>query len=266
MAYLRSQKYSPESPNLTITSFGGHPGVKGNGHVPYYMVFDHTGALRHHHMGGAYHGGDGLKMIEWVDRLVKEAPAVWVGRESYSHVADVAARVASAKALPRTVAEIESRLQATETSGEVRAELERLKAAVQRWRDRRVTAALKMLASNPAGTLPALKSVAKGLAGTSMAAPVTRQIRELSGSDALKSALRIAKVLRRTRSALDRLKACKTCRRSRTRAFQASCSGCRQQNRAALSRARKTLEGAIRGQDTLPITATVRALFSELGG
>ena len=74
---------------MTVTSFGGHPGVKGNGHVPYYMVFDHTGKLRRQHMGGAYHGGDGLEMIEWVDRLLKETPAIWLGNEPFQHLADL---------------------------------------------------------------------------------------------------------------------------------------------------------------------------------
>ena len=73
IAYLRSQGLAENSPNFTLTSFGGHPAVKGNGYVPYYMVFDHRGRLIREHMCGDYHGGDGLEMIEWVEKALKDA-------------------------------------------------------------------------------------------------------------------------------------------------------------------------------------------------
>ena len=57
VGYIRGHGLSADTPNLTVSSFGGHPGVKGNGYVPYYMVFDHRGDLRYHHMCGNYHGG-----------------------------------------------------------------------------------------------------------------------------------------------------------------------------------------------------------------
>lgn len=41
--------------------------------VPYYLVFDHTGKLRHNHMAGPWHGGDGDTYQKWVKKLVKEA-------------------------------------------------------------------------------------------------------------------------------------------------------------------------------------------------
>lgn len=43
-------------------------------YVPYYLIFDHTGKLRHHHMAGRYHGGNGDKYQEQVLQLLKEIP------------------------------------------------------------------------------------------------------------------------------------------------------------------------------------------------
>ena len=72
--YIKSKGLAADTPNVTVTSQGRHPKVKGNGYVPYYMVFDHHGTLIREHMCGDYHGGDGLAMIEWVDKLLADAP------------------------------------------------------------------------------------------------------------------------------------------------------------------------------------------------
>ncbi|NJN14328.1 MAG: hypothetical protein HC813_01385, partial [Planctomycetes bacterium] len=98
---------SPAAPNFTVSSFGGHPKVKGNGYVPYYLVFDHHGDLAHHHMCGDYHGGDGLGMIDWVEKLLKAAPEIYLGREPFAAHADLAAKVASRKRFPATLLEVE---------------------------------------------------------------------------------------------------------------------------------------------------------------
>ena len=83
VGYVRTKGLAPDTQNTTVSSMGGHPKVKGKGYVPYYMVFDHTGKLAHHHMCGAYHGGDGLKMIEWVDDLHEKTPAISLGDEPF---------------------------------------------------------------------------------------------------------------------------------------------------------------------------------------
>ena len=57
VAYLKGLGLTADTPNFTVTSDGGHPAVKGNGYVPYYMIFDHRGRLVRDHMAGAYHGG-----------------------------------------------------------------------------------------------------------------------------------------------------------------------------------------------------------------
>ena len=43
-------------------------------YVPYYLIFDHTGKLRYHHMAGPYHGGNGDKYQKQVAELLKEVP------------------------------------------------------------------------------------------------------------------------------------------------------------------------------------------------
>jgi len=41
-------------------------------YVPYYLIFDHTGKLRFHHMAGPYHGGNGDQYQKEVEALLKE--------------------------------------------------------------------------------------------------------------------------------------------------------------------------------------------------
>ena len=93
ISYLQSKNLASNTPNCTVTSFGGHPQVKGNGYVPYYMVFDHHGKLVQHHMCGDYHGGDGLEMIEWVDKLLQDAPGIYLGKEPFEHAPKIVAHL-----------------------------------------------------------------------------------------------------------------------------------------------------------------------------
>ena len=92
VAYIKSKKLEADTPNFTVSSFGGHPDVSGNGYVPYYMVFDHHGNLAYHHMCGQYHGGDGLEMLTWIDRLLMDTPEIYLGKEPYKHEAKLADR------------------------------------------------------------------------------------------------------------------------------------------------------------------------------
>ena len=102
-AYIKGKGLAPDTPNMTVTYQDRHPQVKGNGYVPYYLVFDHTGRMVHRHMCGDYHGGDGLKMIEWVDELLEKAPEIWLGEEEFATHAKLAERIAAKKHLDKAV-------------------------------------------------------------------------------------------------------------------------------------------------------------------
>ena len=94
ITYLKANKMSEFAPNLTITKDGSHPDVKGIRLMPYYIIFDHTGKLRAHHMCGSYHGGDEWRMIEIVDELLAKTPPIYLGAEPFKKIAPLAAQVA----------------------------------------------------------------------------------------------------------------------------------------------------------------------------
>ena len=110
ISYVKANGMSAFSPNMTITSNGNHPDVKGNGFVPYYIMFDHTGKLHYHHMCGSYHGGDGNRFIEIVDELVKKAPAIYLGKEPFQKIAPLAEQVAKGKGLGASMKKIDGAL------------------------------------------------------------------------------------------------------------------------------------------------------------
>ena len=163
VAYIKSKGVEASTPNFTVSSFGGHPKVKGNGYVPYYMVFDHTGRLVQHHMCGDYHGGDGLKMIDWVDKLLAKTPDIYLGEEKFELAKDLAAKVASVEKMPSVIAEIEKGLAAENSSAELKTELSRLMKAVTRWRDNRIEEAEANLGQYPSKVLGMLASLEKDL-------------------------------------------------------------------------------------------------------
>ena len=74
--YLKTQGWSEEMANMSVmyqTRFTDEVKIT---YVPYYLIFDHTGKLRYHHMAGPYHGGNGDKYQEQVAALLKEVPKV----------------------------------------------------------------------------------------------------------------------------------------------------------------------------------------------
>ena len=189
VAYIKSKGLAANSPNFTVTSFGGHPKVKGNGFVPYYMVFDQHGKLAQHHMCGGYHGGDGLAMIEWVDKLLKETPDIYLGEEAFTAVPKLAKQVGKRKNLAAAVKEIEKK---RETAGRAeKAEFERLYAAVTRYRDRMLGRAESLMATDPSQVVPHMTALDKDLKGTSLA--VTDKLAEYKKSPELKRSIAIAK-------------------------------------------------------------------------
>ena len=256
VAYIKGKGLSASAPNFTVTSFGGHPDVKGNGYVPYYMVFDHHGNLVHHHMCGAYHGGDGMKFIEVVEKHLANAPEIYVGREPYTQVTALAGKISAGKDLATAARSIESRLAAAEPDAAA-GELKRLLQALTRYRDRKLAHAERLLASKPAAVVPALKVLGKELTATKLGEPVHKRLKELDGSKGLKAAVKIAKKFTRYRKALDALKCCDGCKRNGLKRFQHGCSGCAGKNAGLTGVLRKKLVKLVDGHEDLPITPTV---------
>lgn len=256
VAYIRSKGLAADSSNTTVSSMGGHPRVKGNGYVPYYMVFDHTGKLAHHHMCGAYHGGDGLKMIEWVDELLEKTPAIYLGSEPFEHEAALAEKVAKKKGLKGLLTAIDKKL--AEADDAQRAELERLRAAIEDYRDRMLARAAELMATKPSETLPALKELAKELKGTSIAEPVEARLSELSKSRELKTAVSIEKKLAKIVRGLEKRDPCKACDRKGHESLNAACSACKQEASKAILKALKKLDALAEEAGELPIAATVK--------
>jgi len=212
--------------------------------MPYYIIFDHTGKLVAHHMCGSYHGGDGWKMIEIVDELLKSAPAIYLGKEPFKKIAPLAAKVASNKALGGAVKQIDSKLSSA-PDAETKAELERLMAVVTRYRDRRLAYATVIEGSQPSKVLPELKSLAKTFKGTSLGKEVTDRLAELEKSESLEQAVAIEKGFRKIVRSFERVK-----EKKRTDEL--------------IEKTVEKLERLIAGKEDLPISETVEAYLAEL--
>jgi hypothetical protein len=263
VSYIKGKGVEPGSPNFTVTSFGGHPKVKGNGYVPYYMVFDHHGDLVHHHMCGQYHGGDGLRMIEIVDELLEKTPEIYLGKEPFEAVPKLAERVAQKKGLADTAVEIETRL-ADGSDPAARAELERLHGALVRYRDGKLGRAERLLASRPSQVLDLLEGLSEELGHAALDEPVSARIGELRTGDVLKRSLAVEKSLGKIAKSLDKLKGCKACKREGIKNFRASCQECRAQQKGKLASAVKKLEALLEDADGLPIAGAVEAALAAL--
>ena len=181
-----------------------HPGVKGNGYVPYYVVFDHKGDMAYHHMCGPYHGGDGLEMIKWVDKLLEAAPDIYLGEETFEHIDDLADKVRARKGLAGTIKKLEALRDGDD--GAKKEEARRLLSALGGWRDRQLERAMGLLSSDPAEVVPTLKALSKELAGTELQAPITERLEETAGSDALKRSLALQKAHEKVWKSIRKLK------------------------------------------------------------
>lgn len=205
IGYVRANGFSGTSPNMTILKNGRHPDVKGAGFVPYYIVFDHRGKIRRHHQGGSYHGGDSLQMIEWVDRLLKEAPAIYLGEQAFAKHAKLAKKIASGKSLGGSLKKLEA-LRTTTTEAADKAELKRLYAAVTGYRDRKLQGAAALEGSQPREVIPTLKALAKIFRGTTLAKPVVSKLEDMEDSDALAAAVKLEKKFLKVVRAFEKVK------------------------------------------------------------
>ena len=248
---------------MTVTYQGRHPQVKGNGYVPYYMVFDHTGKLAHHHMCGDYHGGDGLKMIEWVDDLLAKTPAIYLGDEPFEKEKTLASQIEKKKGLKGAIVALDKKLADPELDKAHRAELERLQAAVVDYRDRMMASAEALLASRPSDVLPAMKDLEKELKGTSLGRPVTQTVQVLSKSRDLKDAFVLEKKFRKAVKSLERRPPCESCEKKGLESVNRDCSACKTQAKSSIKKALKKLDDMVEGKEHLPIAETI-ARYADL--
>jgi thiol-disulfide isomerase/thioredoxin len=245
LAYVEANGLSAFAPNFTITKDGRHPRVKGNGIlVPYSMVFDHAGKLVYEHMSGSYHGGNGWTMIEYVDKALEDAPVIWLGHEPFERHDALARQLAKGKGIGGALKKIEARRASADDEAE-KAELERLHAALARYRDDQLAAALALEGTNPSGILPALGRLARDVKGSTLAGPVQEKLAELEASADLKSAIEIEKKFNRAAKSFRKLKE-------------------KQRTEAVVARTVKQLEELIEGHESLPISKTVEAFLANL--
>ena len=247
VAYLESKGLEPSTPNFTAVSFGNHPKVKGNGYVPYYAVFDHTGKLIYHHMCGAYHGGDGLRMIEWVDDLLKKTPAVYLGEPSFQHVAELMDDLQTGKKLAAQVAKLEKRLDGDAEEASVQAELEQLYQRLEAWRDRELNMVLARVGSRPSMVLPELGNLAKQLKRTRLVEPLESQLEELEASKDHKQAVALEKIWTTARGKIDKLRQ-------------------RDNSEKSVGKRLDALEAELVGWEHLPIAGAIRGFVVSMRG
>jgi hypothetical protein len=263
IAYLRSKGLAENSPNFTVTSNGGHPAVKGNGYVPYYMVFDHRGRLIREHMCGDYHGGDGLEMIEWVEKALKDAPAIYIGEGPYDQVPDLAKQISAKKDLGEAVEGIKVALDSG-ADGPAREQLEKLQKVLDDYRDAQLKRADDLLATTPSAVVPRLKTLADEFKGSVVGDEIAARAKELKSSRDLKDAISVEKTLAKTMAGLDKLKPCKPCKRKGMKTARSSCPTCKQQNAGAYKSAVKKLTALTEKYPDLPITKTVKEKLAGL--
>ena len=244
IAYLRNNRMSAFAPNLTITKDGRHPDVKGIGLMPYYILFDHTGKLVHHGMGGSYHGGDGLAMIDSVDKLLKDAPAIYLGPEPFERVGPLASKISSGKGLGGSLKTLEAQLAAAPDEV-TKAELERLQALVVRYRDDEARRIDKMVGGQPSGVIPAMKDLVKTFKGTALGPDLETKLAAYEDSDALADAVKFEKDFLKIAKSFEKVKESK-----RTDALIASTV--------------QKLEKLLEGRDALPFAQTVQAFLMDL--
>ena len=260
VGYVRSQGMAEDSPNMTVSSFGGHPGVEGNGHVPYYMVFDHTGKLRHHHMCGNYHGGDGMKFKEWVEKLLAEAPRIDVGEAPYEHFKKVAAQIAAREKLSKAISALAK--PASEAGAE--AERTRLLGAVAAWRDKQVVQIERKLGTRPSTVVGDLLALAKELGSGELATRVKERAATLKKDPAYAGALKVEKVLMRTKAKLAKLKVPKAAKRRGIKVFDLDDAACRSEHTSTLKKAAKKLRETAAAHPGLAISKTAEAYAARM--
>ena len=266
MEYIKSKGLEDDTPNLTVTYQGRHSGIKGNGYVPYYAVFDHRGKLAHHHMCGQWHGGDGLKMIEWVDKLLEDAPGIYLGDESYEKIASLAKQVSKKKKLAAAVKRLDKEMAAEDTDAETKAEMTRLYEALTKWRDGAMDRAIAAMATEPSTVVGRLTELSKDFKGTSLGADVDERLKSTKASKELKTSIAIAKKRDKILKSLAKIKPCKSCKKKGSSVARKACATCRKENAKAFERAAKKWKALIEEAADLPIKETLEKALPRIQG
>lgn len=244
VAYLKAQGLPAFPANVTVAKQARHPDVKGNGFVPYGIVFDHTGKLVYHHMTGSYHGGDGWRMVELAEELVEKAPVIYLGKEPFRKIDALAQKVATGKGLAGLIKTIETHAVA-DGDDATKAELERLLGRIKAHQSRGIERAVAAQATEPSRVASMLKDLAKEFKGTSLAGEVDAKLAEMNASADLKTAIGIEKGFAKAVRGWEKLKAKKRTAKAKARLV-------------------KKLEKLIADHKDLPIAGTVAAYLAGL--
>jgi len=240
IAYFAGLGLSAECPNITITKDGKHPTLKTKDYLPYYMVFDHRGRLAHHHMGGAYHRGDGRKMIDLLEELSRDVPDFYFGRQPFLKIAPLAERVAQRKKLAGAIREAEEMLEPPEGQPEpdaaTKAELQRLLAVITRYRDRKLKSVELIYPSQPTKVMPMLAGLQREFRGTKLGKAVVAEFKKQSSSTKLKRAVKVHKDYKKILGKLHKIGPCKYCRKEGHKHLRPGCSDCHTVQRKAIVR------------------------------
>lgn len=192
---------APLAPNVTVAKQADHPGVKGTGYVPYYLVFDHHGDLAYHHQGGPYHGGDGNAVHDRVREMLTQVPVIYCGKEAFENHERLALELQKGHKLKKSFATLAALLKTSPEDPE----LLRLAGGVELYRDNLLRELRRQQATDPAGALKQLKAAVKEFEGTPWAAPLAELLTEATDRASSKAFKSAAKSLRSIEARLAKL-------------------------------------------------------------
>lgn len=189
------------SRNVSATLHARHPGVKGTGYVPYYMVFDRHGDLAHHHQGGPYHGGDGEAVLERVREMLKDAPRIYVGKEPFATHEKLAKEISEGKKLGRSL----EKLQRAVADSPDDPELKRLVEAVERHGRNALRRFERDVATRSKGAIKDLSALARAYGKTPWGTKLVERAEALEGKGVAKAHNTSAKLLTKALAGWERL-------------------------------------------------------------
>ena len=260
---LKSNGFETNVQNFTITQFGGHQTIKGNGFAPYYILFDHRGKVFYHYKCGQAHGGDGLKFLELVEQLIEDAPIIYTGRKPYLHISPLAEQVAKKQQLTTAIESIRKRMIDGNESQAVLEELQRLYEMIKKYRDQRLKAIEKLMETTPDKVLNELKALQNDFKGTTIADPIDSKMDEMKNSKELKEAIEIQKKVTAMQTKIGLLKPCDSCKKKGSKSMNETCTSCQKSNQEWIQKLTQQLEKELEGKESLAITKTAKKWMQQ---